>query len=235
MGEHQLTLDEAHRFPNNPVRIRGTLHWDILRLYAEVLEGLRTAARDAELTGIGIDSWAVDYGLLDATGALVGNPVHYRDVRTAGVLDQVVAHVTETDLYNITGLQQLPFNTIYQLASALGTPALNAASTLLLIPDLLAYWLTGEVGAEATNASTTQLYDVRARAWATGLADRLGLPAHVLPPIREPGQVIGPVLTEVADDVGIPTDLPVIAVGSHDTASAVVGVPAGDERFAYIS
>ncbi len=235
VGERRLVLEEAHRFPNIPVRVRGTLQWDILRLYTDVLDGLRAASQHADLAGLGVDSWAVDYGLLDATGALIGNPVHYRDTRTAGVLGRVVTTVPETDLYTTTGLQQLAFNTIYQLVSALDTPALDAARTLLLIPDLLVYWLTGEVSAEATNASTTQLYDVRRRAWATDLAARLGLPAHILPSIREPGQLIGTVLPEVGDGVGLPKDLPVIAVGSHDTASAVVGVPARDERFAYIS
>ena len=235
VAEQRLTLDEAHRFPNVPVRVRGTLYWDVLRLYAEVLDGLRLAARRADLAGAGVDSWAVDYGLLDATGALVGNPVHYRDGRTAGVLEQVVTQVPEAELFATTGLQQLPFNTIYQLISALGTPAMDAARTLLLIPDLLGYWLTGEVAAEATNASTTQLYDVRRRTWAVDLVERLGLPAHILPPIREPGQVIGAVLPDVAADIGLPAELPVIAIGSHDTASAVVGVPALDDRFAYIS
>ncbi|HEY9376388.1 MAG TPA: FGGY family carbohydrate kinase, partial [Jiangellaceae bacterium] len=176
VGEHQLTLDEAHRFPNIPVRVRGTLHWDVLRLYGEVLDGLRAAAQTADLAGLGIDSWAVDYGLLDASGALLENPVHYRDSRTAGILERVVAQIPGAELYATTGLQQLPFNTLYQLVSALSTTALNTAQTLLLIPDLLAYWLTGHTGAEATNASTTQLYDVRRRTWAKDLAERLGLP-----------------------------------------------------------
>ncbi|HET6920946.1 MAG TPA: rhamnulokinase family protein [Jiangellaceae bacterium] len=235
VGERRLTLEEAHRFPNRPVQLGGTLHWDILSLYAEVLDGLRAAAGTANLAGVGIDSWAVDYGLVDATGALLGNPIHYRDSRTAGVLERVVAQVPEQELYATTGLQQLPFNTLYQLVSALGTTALNTAQTLLLIPDLLAYWLTEQVGAEATNASTTQLYDVRRRIWAVDLADRLGLPAQILPPIREPGQLIGALHSQVADDIGVPNGVPVIAVGSHDTASAVVGVPALDDRFAYIS
>ena len=234
VGAGHLSLDEVHRFPNVPVRTRATLHWDILRLYGDVLEGLRAAARHG-VGSIGIDTWAIDYGLLDASGALLGNPVHYRDGRTAGVLERVVADVPEQELYSTTGIQQLPFNTLYQLVSALGTATLDAARTMLLIPDLLAYWLTGSVGAEATNASTTQLYDVRGRAWAKDLAKRVGLPDEILPPLREPGHVIGTLQPDVVADVGLHTDLPVIAVGSHDTASAVVGVPAENDRFAYIS
>jgi sugar (pentulose or hexulose) kinase len=235
VGEQRLEMHEAYRFTNGPVQIRGILYWDILRLYAEVIDGLRAAAQTTDLAGVGIDSWAVDYGLLDSTGALLGNPIHYRDSRTVGVLERVIAQIPEPELYATTGLQQLPFNTLYQLVSALNTTALNVADTLLLIPDLLAYWLTGQVGAEATNASTTQLYDVRRRTWAKDLAERLGLPTYILPPLREPGHVIGTVLPDVAAEIGVPTDLPVIAVGSHDTASAVVGVPAANDRFAYIS
>ena len=158
-------LHEVHRFPNEPVAAGGTLYWDILRLYADVRHGLEAAARRFPLASAGIDSWGVDYGLLDASGALLGNPVHYRDARTAGVPARVHAAVPAAELYAVTGIQHLPFNTIYQLAA---TPMLRHAATMLLIPDLLAYWLTGEAGAEVTNASTTSLFDVRAQAWATG-------------------------------------------------------------------
>ncbi|MER5261798.1 rhamnulokinase family protein [Actinosynnema sp. NPDC002837] len=239
VGEGRLVLEEAHRFPNGPVRVAGrrgsTLHWDVLGLYAQTLEGLRAAHAQAPLDAIGIDSWAVDYGLLAADGTLLGNPVHYRDDRTDGVLDQVRRVVPDRDLYATTGLQRLPFNTLYQLVSEREGPRLRHAATMLMVPDLLAYWLTGQIGAEHTNASTTQLYDVRARAWAGGLADAVGVPRGLFPPLRSAGDVIGPVLPEVADESGLPT-LPVIAVGSHDTASAVVGVPAEPgTNFAYIS
>ena len=233
VGPGQLSLDEVHRFPNVPVRVGATLHWDILRLYGDVLDGLRAAAAAAEggLAGIGIDAWGVDYGLLDESGALLGNPVHYRDGRTDGVPEQVWARVPAADLYAVTGIQQLPFNTIYQLAAAAGTPQLAAARTLLMIPDLLVYWLTGELGAERTNASTTQLYDARRGEWAGELIERAGLPASLFPPLRSPGQVIGPVQAGVSEIAG----LPVIAVGSHDTASAVAAVPASGPDFVYIS
>src|SRR6266480_7247321 len=219
-----IALHEVHRFGNQPVTAGGTLYWDILRLLAEVRTGLGAAARQFPLASAGIDSWGVDFGLLDETGALLGNPVHYRDVRTAGIRVPVPA----AELYAVTGTQHLPFNTIYQLAA---TPMLRHAATMLLIPDLLAYWLTGRAGAEVTNASTTSLLDVRARAWATGLIEKAGLPPRIFPPLRRPGDVIGPVM----EPNGLGSPLPVIAVASHDTASAVAAVPAAGPDFAYIS
>jgi rhamnulokinase len=235
IGDGQVELHEAHRFPNVPVRVRGTLHWDILHLYQGVLDGLRAAARTFGLASVGIDSWGVDYGLLDSSGALLGNPVHYRDGRTDGGPEELLAKIPAEELYATTGVQQLQINTIYQLAAAARTPQLAAARTLLLIPDLLAYWLTGQVGAELTNASTTQLYNVRTQTWAAGLMARAGIPAHLFPPLRLPGTVIGDLRPEVLGLAGLAKPLPVIAVGSHDTASAVVGVPAQGRDFAYIS
>ncbi|MEU8379277.1 rhamnulokinase family protein [Streptosporangium sp. NPDC048865] len=225
IGPDTLELREAHRFANVPVRAGGTLHWDILRIYRGVLDGLRAAG---PVDGVGIDSWAVDYGLLDGDGALLGNPVHYRDART----ERTASPVPFEELYARTGIARQPFNTIHQLAAE---PRLTSAATLLLIPDLIAYWLTGEVGAELTNASTTQLLDARTRRWDTVLTGGLGPAAAILPPIRRPGEVIGPLTPEVAGETGLSPDTRVIAVGSHDTASAVAAVPAESERFAYIS
>ncbi|MGI5131379.1 rhamnulokinase [Pseudonocardia sp. CA-107938] len=215
VSDGRVELEEVRRFGNGPVRVRDTLHWDVLGLYREVTEGLRAAG---EVASIGIDTWAVDYGLLDRTGALIGNPVHYRDSRTDGIAE------TLPDLYATNGLQVLPFNTIYQLVAAAGTPALEAATDLLLIPDLLGYWLTGVRAAEVTNASTTGLLDPVARRWDSGLMAKAGIDPGLFAPLCEPGTVLG-----AADGA------PVIAVGSHDTASAVVAVPAETERFAYIS
>jgi rhamnulokinase len=239
-----VELREVSRFPNEPVRAAGTLHWDILGLYRSVCSGLSAAASTFSLASAGIDTWGVDYGLLDAAGALIGNPVHYRDSRTDGVTVPVPAET----LYSVTGIQRLPINTIYQLAAAAGTPALSAAKTLLLVPDLLAYWLTGAVGAEVTNASTTGLLDVTTRTWAGGLIEQAGIPAGLFPPLRQPGDLIGPI---TAGPGGAGSDggargfgafaggdgetVPLVAVGSHDTASAVVAVPASGPRFAYIS
>ena len=176
-GPGVLDLHEAHRFPNTPVSLLGTLHWDILALYDGMLAGLRAAGRDFDLASVGIDTWGVDFGLLDAAGALLGNPVHYRDARTTGVVEKMQAVVPAAEFYATTGTQQLPFNTSIQLTAMQGSAQLAAARTLLLIPDLLGYWLTGQPGAELTNASTTQLLDIRTLSWAAELLDRTGLPA----------------------------------------------------------
>ena len=235
VGPGPLELREAHRFPNLPVTAAGTLHWDILGLYREVLDGLRAAANGCELASAGIDSWGVDYGLIDSGGALLGNPVHYRDRRTEGAVERVLTRIPAEELYAVTGIQQLAINTICQLTAAKGTPQLRAAATLLLIPDLLGYWLTGSAGAEITNASTTQLLDVRKRTWARGLIERAGFAPGIFPPLRRPGEVVGELLPDVAVGAGLPAGLPVVAVGSHDTASAVAAVPARGPNFAYIS
>jgi rhamnulokinase len=231
-----VELHEVSRFPNEPVLAGGTLHWDILRLYADVVSALRKASAEFPLSSVGIDSWGCDYGLLDADGALIGNPVHYRDRRT----DSVTIPVSASELYAVTGIQHLPFNTIFQVAAAAKTSALAAARTLLLIPDLLGYWLTGEIGVEVTNASTTALLDVARRTWATGLMERAGIPPGLFPKLRQPGDVIGPVTDHAGGEHGglhgaDGKPLPLVAVGSHDTASAVAAVPADGPDFAYIS
>ncbi|MEW9527549.1 rhamnulokinase family protein [Microbispora sp. NPDC049125] len=225
----RVEVTEAHRFPNRPVRVSGTLHWDILALHQGVLDGLRAAG---PVDSVGIDSWAVDYGLLDAGGRLIGNPVHYRDARTDGIMERVSGELGAQTLYQVSGVQFLPFNTVYQL---LAEPGLDRAETLLMIPDLLTHWLTGSVGAEVTNASTTGLYDLRSGGWSGRLAGLLGLPGRVLPELRRPGSPAGTLLDEVAGETGLPASTPVVAVASHDTASAVAAVPATGDRFAYIS
>jgi rhamnulokinase len=236
VGGDRLDLTEVSRFDNVPVSCAGTLHWDILALYRGVLEGLRAAGRhSAALASVGIDTWAIDFGLLDADGRLLGNPVHYRDRRTDGVLDKVVAEVPAAEIYRTTGVQFLPFNTIYQLVAAADTAQLAAADKLLLIPDLIAYWLTGEIGADVTNASTTQLLDATSGRWATDLMRRLGIRADLFPTLRDPGDPIGPLLPDAAGATGLGGQVTVTAVGSHDTASAVAGVPARNERFGYVS
>ena len=237
-GRDGVALREVHRFPNRPVRIGGTLHWDVLALWAGVQDGLRIAAAacDGPLAGIGVDSWAIDYGLLDDDGALIGNPVHYRDARTDGVAASIESTVPAAELYAVTGVQQLAFNTIYQLVAARDSPAVMAAAHALLIPDLFGYWLTGSLGSELTNASTTALFDVHTRDWSGEVLGRLGLRKDLFPAVRQPGAELGPVLPPVAAECGlVDTPVPVFAVGSHDTASAVLGVPARDDRFAYIS
>lgn len=231
----RVEINEMHRFPNGAVRVRGSLFWDVLGIHREVLRGIGEVARTGPLHGIGIDSWAIDHGLLDRDGQLLGQVFSHRDARVDGIADKVVAEVGAAALYGTTGIQQLPFNTLYQLVAARRTAALEAAETMLLLPDLLGYWLTGAIGAERTNASTTQLYDVRTGTWAVDLCRGLGLPWGILPPLRDPGSLLGPLLPDVARELGVSADVPVVAVGSHDTASAVVGVPAEVTDFAYIS
>ncbi|WP_221356948.1 rhamnulokinase [Streptomyces beigongshangae] len=231
VGPDSLELTEAHRFPNRPVRTPEGLRWDVLALYAGVLDGLRAAGH---VDSVGIDSWAVDYGLLDADGALLGNPVHYRDTRTRGVAEQVWATVPAAELYAATGLQYAPFNTLYQLVAARSSAQLAHAERLLLIPDLLTYWLTGEAGTELTNASTTQLIDPRTGDWSYDVAARLGVDLKLFAPLRRPGDPAGLLRPDVLEETGLTGPVPVTAVGSHDTASAVAAVPATGERFAYI-
>jgi rhamnulokinase len=229
VGPGTLELAEVTRFANEPVRVAGTLHWDILALYRQILDGLRRAG---PVESIGVNSWGVDYGLIDDRGTLVGNPVHYRDARTDGVMEAVVRTVGAAELYRATGIQFLPFNTVFQLASRGAVPA--ASRTLLLIPDLIAYWLTGEIGVERTNASTTALLDPTTGDWSPVALAAAGIARGLLPPLREPGTPVGPLRTDVAAEVGHGRT-PVTAVATHDTGSAVVAVPAQTDRFAYIS
>ena len=231
VGPHVLQMEAVARFANEPVRLSDGLHWDVLALYQRALEGLAAAARQApDLAGVAVDSWAVDYGLL-RDGRLLGLPFHYRDERNATGVERVHAVVPHDELYARNGLQLLPFNTVYQLAA---DPWSADADHLLLVPDLLGYWLTGGIVTERTNASTTGLLDVHTGRWDDELVDRLGLPRRLLGPLVEPGDVIGPVLPEVGEAIGVP-GLQVTAVGSHDTASAVVGVPIQGDDAAYIS
>jgi rhamnulokinase len=240
VAPNELELAEVHRFANEPVRLPTGLHWDILRLYRELIAGLREAGRATEggdgLVSVGVDSWGVDHALLDRSGALLGNPVHYRDERSAAAVDSVHELVPPAELYARTGLQFLPFNTIYQLAAARGSEILDAAATMLLIPDLFGFWLSGVPLGEVTNASTTGLLDVHRRMWDIELAATLGIPARIFPPLAAPGEVVGPLRDEVRHETGLSSATLLTLVGSHDTASAVVGVPAsGDVPFAYIA
>lgn len=235
VGPDELVLNETHRFANIPVRLPDGLRWDVLALYQGMLDGLRAASRGGPVTSVGIDTWAVDYGLLDADGSLLGVPFHYRDSRNTTAAEEVLAGVSAKELYGVNGLQHLPFNTVFQLAAQRSTAQLAAARTLLLMPDLLVYWLTGAVGAEMTNASTTGLFDARTGAWSDALLERLGLERSLFPQLREPGERAGALLPHVAEYTGLPVGTPVTIVASHDTASAVAAVPAAEPGFAYVS
>jgi rhamnulokinase len=222
-----LTLREIHRFANDPVRVRGVLRWDVLGLFHGIVEGLRRAeAEVGQLDAVGVDGWGVDYGLLDGDGQLLGNPAHYRDARTAPVVREVLDTVGAEALYEATGTQLQPFNTVFQLLTDRRSAAFAAARQVMLVPDLMSFWLGGEAGTELTNASTTGLLDPRTMDWTTAL----DAPVELFAPLRRPGHVAGKVLPEL----GLDSAPVVVTVGSHDTASAVAGVPASSERYAYV-
>jgi rhamnulokinase len=225
-----LSLTEIQRFANQPIRQRASLRWDLARLWDEMRRALAQAASDGSaLASIGVDSWGCDYGLLDADGALVSSPYHYRDERTDGIMEAVFARVPRSRIYDITGIQFLPFNTIYQLVAARDrTPGeLTATKSFGTIPDILNHRLTGVLRAEFTNATTTQMVDARRRTWAVDLLRELDLPVHVLPPIVEPGTVIGPLAASVCPALA---GTPVVAPACHDTGSAVAAVAASGAR-----
>ncbi|WP_062464073.1 rhamnulokinase [Demequina soli] len=235
VGPDTLELRQMGRFPNGPVHTPDGLHWNVQQLYAHVLDGLRSASRwDDGIRSIGIDSWAVDYALLRGDRVL-GEPFHYRDERTAHGVSLVHADEPFSLLYARNGLQFLPFTTLYQLAVEREAGMLGVADRLLLVPDLMAHYLTGATVAEATNASTTGLLDVATKEWDGELMDRLRLPRGLFPRIVQPGESIGTLLPHVTSTTGLAGDTPVIAVGSHDTASAVVATPMTEPGGAYIS
>lgn len=236
-----LRMQEVHRAANVPVTEDGSLRWNLPALHDGILDGLAAAVRlGAGLDSVGVDSWAVDYGLVDRDGSLLSLPVTYRDDRTDGADRLAHQRVPADELFTRTGLQHLPFTTVFQLVAALaddrGAAEIDRAHRLLLVPDLIGRWLTGAEGAELTNASTTGLLDVSSHEWALDLVERLGIPTRLLPPLRRPGSTVGPLTAEVRRRIGLDPGLevPLVAVGSHDTASAVVAVPAADDSFAYI-
>ena len=232
----RLDMRTVARFSNDPVRLwdgtRNALHWDIPGLYGHVVDGLTRAGRECDhLVGIGVDSWAVDYGLL-RDGRLLSQPTHYRDARTERGVELVHDVVGMPELYQRNGIQFLPFNTVYQLAVERAEGMLEQADTVLLVPDLLTYWLTGERVAERTNASTTALLGLDG-AWDRELMTRLGLPHALFPDVVDAGSSRGPLLPEVSAQLGLQTE--VVSVASHDTASAVAAIPMDAEQSAYIS
>jgi len=234
----RLELEELHRFPNIPVRLPTGLYWDTLRLFHEIQQGLAAAGRDRKLVvaGVGIDTWGVDFALLGSDGALVDNPRHYRDARNNGILEKAFQAVPREEIFAHTGLQFMQFNTLFQLYAMklASSPALQTARTLLMMPDLFSYWLTGVARAELSDASTTHFYNPARKRWATELFDRFGLPKAMLPEIVPSGTPLGPLLEQVAEPAGLPGTL-VYATCGHDTASAVAAVPAQGDGWCYIS
>ncbi len=231
-----VTLRTLHRFSNGPMLRQDRLRWDITTIFDEVLVGLRVLSQEfPAVESIGIDTWGVDYALLDADGNLLADPVSYRDDRTQAVIDQVHASLSPSELYAVNGLQFLPFTTVYQLAAERVGPLWEQAAHVVLLPDLLSYWLTGELGTEITNASTTGLLDARTGTWSGKILGALGMQTNMLPPLRRPGSILGPLSEGAAARTGLSASVTVVTVASHDTASAVVAVPAHGSRFAYIS
>ncbi len=233
----RLRLTEVHRFANGPIRAADGLHWDVQRLFEEMKHGLALCREQyGRPASIGVDTWGVDFALLDERGKLLGEPFHYRDSRTEGVMEEAFKRVPRAEIFEQTGIQFLPFNTLYQLFSMVlgGSPVLEQAHTFLTIPDLLNYWLTGRTVCEFTNATTTQFYNPREGTWATSLLDRLGIPTGFLPPIVPPGTVLGDLLPSIAEETGL-DGVPVVAPACHDTGSAVAAVPTSESDYAYIS
>lgn len=234
----RLELQEVHRFANNPVRVISGLHWDVLRLWEELKEGLirAKALSTAELAGIGLDTWGVDFCLLDHQGALLGLPYHYRDERTEGIIEELRHQVSEWELYARTGLPFSPVNTLCQLAAMRkrGSPALDAAQDLLMISGLFTFWLSGERAIEATIAGTTQFYDLTTRDWAYPLLEHLGLPSRFLRPVTSTATVLGRLLPDVAEEVSL-GQAPIIATACHDSAAAASVVPTQEEQATFIS
>lgn len=233
----RLRLDVVHRFENRPVHYNGALHWDAPRLYGDVLTGLDAIrTQTARLDSVGVCTWGVDFALLGEDGTLLDNPHHYRDARTDGVMDEVAQAIGRDALYDRTGIQFLPFNTLYQLvAASRRTPQLlRQAETLLTWPDLLNFWLTGRRVCEFTNATTTQMLDWRTRGWATDLLQALDLPTHLLPDVVAPGTDLGEPRADVASTHPILSGARVMAPACHDTGSAVAAV-ACDAQTAFLS
>lgn len=236
---NRIEMTEVHRFANQPVALGNHLYWDFPGLYREVLDGLRAAARDVgnEHATLGVDTWAVDFGLIDETGELLANPVHYRDARNDGIMESVLEREGAAErIFAVTGIQFIPFNTLYQLLAlrAENPRLLDCASQFLMMPDLIHYFLTGEQACEFTNATSTQLVDARTRNWSDSLLEDFEIPQHLFPEIRQPGTILGRIAGPAREGIG--PALRVISVATHDTGSAVVGVPSpGGEPFAYLS
>lgn len=240
LADGRIRLDVLHRFRTEGLTMLGARQWDLARIYEELLEGLRRCAREhgPVLDGIATDTWGVDFGLVARDGTVLANPVHYRDKRTEGMFDVAFARTPKAEIYAATGIQFLPFNTLYQLLSMVeaGSPLLDAAEHALLMGDLFGYLLSGQRSCEYTNASTTQLLEARTGTWHDGIIARLGLPRRLFLEPTAPGTALGPILPEIARETGIDPGTPIIAPATHDTASAVAAAPAVEEgTWAYLS
>lgn len=236
---NRFDIEVLHRFPNGPVNVLGSLYWDALRLWEEIKTGLIKYRQTTiePLTSIGLDTWGVDYALLDEHGNLLGNPYHYRDPASIGMIEKACEIVSRQEIYNVTGLQFMNLNTLTQLLPRVqrDDPQLNYAKTLLFMPDLLHYWLSGEKVSEYTIASTSQMIDAKTRQWDKLFLKRFNIPTDFLPDIVAPGTVIGHLQEEVAHETGLETSVKIVMPASHDTGSAVASIPGLNEKSVYIS
>lgn len=232
----KITLSEVHRFSNDPVDVRGTTYWDVLRLFHEIKQGIIQAKLAGGFDCIGIDTWGVDFGLLDEFGCLLENPIHYRDTRTKGLVEESFKFVPKDEFYKKTGIQFMELNTVFQLYSLrkYRPHILEKAHRLLFMPDLFAYMLTGEQHTEYSIATTSQLVDIETKDWATDVMDKLGIPSRLFAPIVPSGTVSGMLAEDVCEECGVPS-VPVIAVCGHDTQSAISAVPSTEKDFAFLS
>jgi rhamnulokinase len=226
LSSGRLIMEEVHRFPNRQVRLGKHVYWDFPALFADMKEGLKkAAAKGYNVESIGVDTWGVDFGLIDRDGNLLGNPVCYRDERTAGVPQKVAKILNPSEHYATTGIQVMEINTLSQLYSLKGSAQLEAAEHLLFMPDLFSYFLTGEVSNEYCIATTSELMDAKRRNWSWETIKILGLPEHIFGKIVMPGTIRGTLTKAISEETGLGA-VKVVAVGSHDTASAVAAVPA---------
>lgn len=235
-SDGKINMQEIHRFSNDTVTVNGTMYWDILRLFFEIKTGITKAVNSGGFDAIGIDTWGVDFGLIDKRGKLIGNPVHYRDTRTEGMLEETFKTVSQDEIYSRTGIQCMRINTLYQLMYLKNhePEQLDSAEKMLMIPDLFAYMLTGEIKEEATIASTSNLFNPYKKDWDRELIKKLGLPVHIFADVIKPGEVYGMLSDEICEELGC-KKVPVVAACGHDTASAVVATPSETDDFVYIS
>ncbi len=238
VSDERIVLEEIHRFGNGPIEDDGSLKWDFNKLFSEIKTGIGLAGKTADngISGIGVDSWGVDFGLLDADGKLVENPYHYRDNRTNGMMERAFELLSKREIYENTGIQFMQLNSVYQLLAMrfANSGALVRAKNLVFIADLVSYYLCGKIFAEYTLASTSQFMDMRTGKWSGEVLDRLSLPIKIMPELVEPGTIVGQLSPDLQKELGC-GPIPVIAIGSHDTASAIAGVPAGEGNWAYLS
>lgn len=232
----KITLEEVHRFSNDPVSVGGTVYWDVLRLFYEIKQGIIKAKIAGGFDSIGIDTWGVDFGLIDSEGKLMENPVHYRDARTVGLVDEAFKTMPKEKLYGITGIQFMELNTLFQLISLKKYRPwmLERADKMLFMPDLFGYMLTGKMCAEYSIASTSQLIDLDKKTWSKEILDAFGIKDSVFAPLVQPGTVLGELSKEVCEECGV-DPVPVISVCGHDTQSAITSVPCEDGDFAFLS